>query len=209
MYQWQNEPAISIVLWHWWATICNRKHFYFDWIAIIPIPWETMAIWICFDSQTILIRHSFHKICYALYMKPCSEEYFEIRNVRLWRAPYVFDAPWENRIFAYAKTKTQISFTVTARLINAFVVATRIVQCPCFLNLKYWACNHFLTMYSPVCVRPCWKPRRLRYLASWLYPRDVSLLYHCRYLESTLSIYDQTFAQADQRLRLVLPEISD
>ena len=29
--------------------------------------------------------------------------------------------------FAYAKTKTQISFTVTAKLISAFVFATRIV----------------------------------------------------------------------------------
>ena len=30
--------------------------------------------------------------------------------------------------FAYAKTKTQISFAVTAKLISAFVFATRIVQ---------------------------------------------------------------------------------
>ena len=31
-------------------------------------------------------------------------------------------------VFAYAKTKTQISFAVTAKLISAFVFATRIVQ---------------------------------------------------------------------------------
>ena len=30
--------------------------------------------------------------------------------------------------FAYAKTKTQISFAVPAKLISAFVFATRIVQ---------------------------------------------------------------------------------
>ena len=34
----------------------------------------------------------------------------------------------ENLIFAYAKTKTQISFVVTAKLISAFVFATGIVQ---------------------------------------------------------------------------------
>ena len=31
-------------------------------------------------------------------------------------------------VLAYAKTKTQISFAVTAKLISAFVFATRIVQ---------------------------------------------------------------------------------
>ena len=31
---------------------------------------------------------------------------------------------WENGNFAYAKTKTQISFAVTAKLISAFVFAT-------------------------------------------------------------------------------------
>ena len=34
----------------------------------------------------------------------------------------------ENRILAYAKTKTQISFAVIAKLISAFAFATRIVQ---------------------------------------------------------------------------------
>ena len=38
--------------------------------------------------------------------------------------------------FAYAKTKTQISFAVTAKLISAFVFATHIVQSPYFLNFK-------------------------------------------------------------------------
>ena len=33
-------------------------------------------------------------------------------------------ASYENRSFAYAKTKTQISFAVTAKLISAFVFAT-------------------------------------------------------------------------------------
>ena len=37
-------------------------------------------------------------------------------------------ATWENQQYAYAKTKAQISFAVTAKLISAFVFATRIVQ---------------------------------------------------------------------------------
>ena len=39
--------------------------------------------------------------------------------------------------FAYAKTKTQISFAVTAKLIRAFVFATRIVQSLSFSFLNF------------------------------------------------------------------------
>ena len=62
--------------------------------------------------------------------------------------------------FAYAKTKTQISFAVTAKLIGAFVFATRIVQSLYFLNTKFQASSHLLWLYSPVCVGPGQKPRR-------------------------------------------------
>ena len=44
---------------------------------------------------------------------------------------------WENRLFAYAKTKTQISFALTAKLISAFVFATRIVQSLYYQNPKF------------------------------------------------------------------------
>ena len=69
-------------------------------------------------------------------------------------------ASWENRIFAYAKTKAQISFAVTAKLISAFVFATRIVYFFFFLYPKFQASSLLLWLYSPVCVRPCRKPRR-------------------------------------------------
>ena len=46
-------------------------------------------------------------------------------------------ATWENRIFAYAKTKMQISFRVTTKLMSAFVFTTWIVQSLCFLNPKF------------------------------------------------------------------------
>ena len=63
-------------------------------------------------------------------------------------------------VFAYAKTKTQISFAVTAKLIIAFVFATRIVESFFFLNPKFQASSHLLWLYRPVCVRPGRKPQR-------------------------------------------------
>ena len=62
--------------------------------------------------------------------------------------------------FAYAKTKTQISFAVTAKLISASVFATRIVQSLYYLNPKVQASSHLLWLYRPVCVGPGRKPRR-------------------------------------------------
>ena len=54
----------------------------------------------------------------------------------------------------YAKTKTQISSMVTAKLISAFVFATRIVQFLFYLNLKFQASSHLLWLCRPVCVGP-------------------------------------------------------
>ena len=62
--------------------------------------------------------------------------------------------------FAYAKTKTQISFAVTAKLISAFVFAIRIVLSLYYLHLKFQASSHLLWLYRPVCVGPGRKPRR-------------------------------------------------
>ena len=46
-------------------------------------------------------------------------------------------AAHENQQSAYAKTKTQISFAVTAKLISVFVFAARIVQSLFFLNRNF------------------------------------------------------------------------
>ena len=59
---------------------------------------------------------------------------------------------------AYAKTKAQISFAVTAKLISAFVFATRIVQFLFYLNPKFQASCSFMCLYSLVCVEPVRKP---------------------------------------------------
>ena len=62
--------------------------------------------------------------------------------------------------FSYGKTKTQISFAVTAKLISAFVFSTRIVQSLHFLYTKFPAPSHLVWLYSLVCVRPGRKSRR-------------------------------------------------
>ena len=48
---------------------------------------------------------------------------------------------------------------LTAKLISAFVFASRIVQFLFFLNPKFQAASHRLCLYRPVCVRPCQNPR--------------------------------------------------
>ena len=59
---------------------------------------------------------------------------------------------------AFAKTKTQISFAVTAKLISAFVFTTLIVQFLFYLNPKFQASSSYLLLYRPVCVGPVRKP---------------------------------------------------
>ena len=54
----------------------------------------------------------------------------------------------------------QISFTVTAKLISAFVFTTRIVQSLYFLNPKFQASSYLLWLYSLVCIGPGRKPQR-------------------------------------------------
>ena len=50
---------------------------------------------------------------------------------------------------------------VTAKLISAFVFATQIVQSLNVLNPKFQASSYLLWLYSPVCIGPGRKPRRL------------------------------------------------
>ena len=50
------------------------------------------------------------------------------------------------------------SFVVTAKLISAFVFATRIVQFLFYLNLKFQASSCFLCLYRPVCAGPVRRP---------------------------------------------------
>ena len=51
-------------------------------------------------------------------------------------------------------------FCICAKLISAFVFATRIVQSLFFLNPKFQASRQILLLYSPVCVGLGRKPRR-------------------------------------------------
>ena len=54
--------------------------------------------------------------------------------------------------------KSKDTDQVTAKLISAFVFATRIVQFPFYLNPKFQASSSFLCFYRPICVGPVRKP---------------------------------------------------
>ena len=66
----------------------------------------------------------------------------------------IWAVSWENQHSAYAKTKAQNSFAVTAKLINAFVFATWIEQFLYFLNPRFPVPSHLLCLYRPVCIGP-------------------------------------------------------
>ena len=85
---------------------------------------------------------------------------FHVCKNQVFSAYIKWTSLWENRLFAYAKTKTQISFAVTVKLISVFVFATRIVQSLYFLNPKFQASNHLMWLYSPACIGSGRKPRR-------------------------------------------------
>ena len=59
------------------------------------------------------------------------------------------------------KTKTQISFAVTAKLISAFAFATRILQFLFYLYPQFQISSLFLCLSSSVCVRHGRKPKLL------------------------------------------------
>ena len=63
----------------------------------------------------------------------------------------------------------------TAKLISAFVFATRIVQFLSFLNPKFQASSHLLWLHSPVCVAPGRKPRRQVFSQRGSYKRGSKL----------------------------------
>ena len=63
--------------------------------------------------------------------------------------------------FSICENKDADQLRGTAKLICAFVFATRIVQSLYFLNTKFQASSHLLWLYSLVCVGPGRKPRRL------------------------------------------------
>ena len=71
--------------------------------------------------------------------------------------PHVF----ENQQSANAKTKAQISYAVTARLISTIVFVTRILQFLFYINPKSKVSILLLWLYSLDCVRPGRIPRLL------------------------------------------------
>ena len=90
--------------------------------------------------------------------------------------------------FAYAKTKTQISFTGTAKLISTFVFATRLVHFLYYLNPKFEGSSHLLGLHSLVYVGPLSrKPRRPVYSQQGSYDKITYFFYFSRQILLTLS----------------------
>ena len=128
-------------------------------INLLLLNFKTIEI--LYDGMIILFRRH----CKIPVSKRCCVEeslISVIKNHVNIKRNKVLDltAPRENRLFAYAKTKTQISLVVTAKLISAFVFATWILQSIFYLNPKFQASSHLLWPYSPVCVGPGRKVRR-------------------------------------------------
>ena len=113
---------------------------------------------LCIDIHWSSTRHIFRFLLFSSFQTGGLRV-----QVALWRNNsaicHIWASSWENRNFAYAKTKTQISFAVTAKLISAFVFAARILQSLYFLNLKFQASSHLLWLYSLVCIVPSRKAR--------------------------------------------------
>ena len=97
---------------------------------------------LCHDRATtsLVLSNTNELMCLAHGHKPALEG-FEPRT------PMISAASWENQQSAQAKTKTQISFAVTAKLIITFVFTTRIVQILFYLNQKFQASSSFLCLY--------------------------------------------------------------
>ena len=95
--------------------------------------------------------YSCHYICNYIFAR-----WLNIVNlIQIGFAIDIWAALLENQRFAYAKTKTQISFAVK---ISAFVFATWIVHYLYFLYPKFQASSNLQWLYSLICVRPGQNP---------------------------------------------------
>ena len=87
--------------------------------VIVPVNLSRIFIKDLEDNNTYLLN-DYHIAC-------VKDRRFSIR-IRLNEQISYEPHHEKSRFFEYAKTKAQISFAVTAKLISAFVFATRIVQ---------------------------------------------------------------------------------
>ena len=111
-----------------------------------------------YDVEVIFhLGQIYHQLC-----KKCQSLFYSYKEIRVCSKQWA--SLWENRLFAYAKTKMQISFAVTAKLISVFVFATQIVRSLYSLSPKFQASSHLPWLYSLVCVWPGLKPRTTGFL---------------------------------------------
>ena len=125
-----------------------------------------VAAQFCLGGKIIqnLMTSSGYRTCFYFWLCFCFV--VDVMNCMNWekRTPtgiHKWAAAWENQQSAYAKTKTQISFAVTTKLISPFVFATRILQFLNYLNPKFQASSCLLWLFRLVCVRPGGEPKLL------------------------------------------------
>ena len=91
------------------------------------------------------------------------------------------------------ENKSADQIAVTAKLISAFVFATRIVQFLLYLTPKFQASSSFLCLYRPVYVGPVRKPHCwFSHEAAHLYPHspagDIDRIFSALSLSSTTRV---------------------
>ena len=136
MPSWQEEGALArsvlyLLLFSSYFMLISCFLCNFSSLFVKQYTFQDILIWYnCFVNDAL---------CYSIW---------SLINNRDCLVIIIWAATRENRFFAYAKTKTQISFAVTGKLISVFVFATQIVQFLCFLNPKFQVSSHLQWLYS-------------------------------------------------------------
>ena len=120
-----------------------------------------------------LHRHVF--LMFELYIGKCMQNMQTPCNFMIMTQKYlgkgntqIIVCTNEHQQSAYVKTKVQISFIVTAKLISAFVLATWIVQFLYFLNKKIPASSHLLCACTARFVSNLFGNHIVGFLKMWL-----------------------------------------
>ena len=101
------------------------------------------------------------------------------------------------------KDADQLRGNREAKLIRAFVFATRIVQSLFYLNPKFQASSHLLWLHSLVCVGPGQKSGRLVFSQRGSYDRMFSICIVERYKDHQISYYSREGANNMPKLTCI------
>ena len=137
----------------YWENSCSFGLRYVSWYKclIVSLVFSHLGFWsgnlfliAPFPDLCLLVPFSMHTP--SIVIQSCKRVDFNASSALLSfleKSTMAYEPPRQkNQQFAYAKTKVQISFAVTLKLISAYVFATRKVQTLFFLNPKLQASSH-------------------------------------------------------------------